>query len=66
MTVIGLVLVDVLVLPTRHCYTRRRVSAAVSPSKVIYRQIEKIVEENISRRIAKELERPAPKGNAKG
>ena len=59
-------LVDVLVLSTGYCYTRRSVSAAVLLSKSFIDRQEKTVEEDICRRRAKELERPAPKGNAKG
>ena len=66
MTVIGLLLVDVLVLPTGYCYTRRRVCAAVLLSKSPIDSQEMTVEENTRRRRAKELGHPAPKGNAKG
>ena len=66
MTVIGLLLVDVLVLPTGYCYVRRRVSPAVLLPKSFIDRQEKKVEENTRRRRAKELGHPARKGSAKG
>ena len=66
MTVIGLMLVEVLVLSTGYRCTRRRVSAAVHLPKSFIDSQEKTVEENTCQRRAKELERPAPKGNTKG